>query len=102
MPRPPGGTSGFEPYQFEVAVGSIALNPPSPPSTLSQLELVVAWLVAGKPLPCALPKIVLASVGCWEKVMNCVIEPRSWLRSSNWFGPLHDPVLRPEYPLSAR
>src|ERR1700730_15444051 len=98
LPKP---VSGFEANQLPV-LGSIALYPPSPLSTLLQLELVVAVAVAGDPLSWVPPRIVLGSVACWEKLTNCVIEPRFWLRSSNAFVPEHEPVVSPVNPFNAR
>src|SRR5205807_10329596 len=88
---PPGGTSGFDTYQDSGAPWSMALKPPSPPFTLTQLVLVVADEVAGEPLSCAPPSSVSTSDGCWEKLTNCVIDPRFWLRSSNAFAAVQDP-----------
>src|SRR5579871_2937403 len=95
MLRPCVDVSGLAVNQSEPFDGLIALKPPSPPSTFSQLVLVSAEAVAGEPLSCVPPSNVLTSVGCTEKDTNCVIEPRVEFRLSNWLLPLQLPVVRP-------
>src|SRR5512135_2363186 len=95
-------TSVFAVNHSVVLLGLMALYPPSPPFTFNHEVFTVALAVAGEPLSCVPPRIVLGSVGCCENETNWVIDPSVWFRLSNWFVRPQVPVASPRYPSSAR
>src|ERR1700691_189615 len=99
MFTPEVASGGLETNHKSSLAGLIWVYPPSPKFTFCQLLPVDC--VPGDLFPWVPPRMVLASVGDWEKEINWVIDPSVMFRLSNGLVPPQVPVSR-LYPSSAR